>query len=160
MIRGYYKLLQLTLLQIATRGYLQIATGTLFKIATNCITNCDRYYKLQRPLLQFATSITNCDDHYYNLRQVLYYKLKRPLILLQLATGITICSSHSEIFLPFCWDNSLWNKIVHHALVRSDRIQNLLALATRVLEPNRQYELGPRKSYIPHKNRSPSMGDQ
>ena len=42
------------------KGLLQIATGTLLQIATNFITNCDRYYKLRQPLLQIATGITNC----------------------------------------------------------------------------------------------------
>ena len=32
-------------------------------------------------------------------------------------------------------------KLSHHALVRPGRIQNLLALASRVFEPNRQYEV-------------------
>ena len=50
-------------------------------------------------------------------------------------------------------------KLPHHALVRPGRTQNLLALANRVFEPNRQYEVL-EKNYIPHKNRSPSIGDQ
>ena len=32
-------------------------------------------------------------------------------------------------------------KLSHHALVRPDRIKNLLALANRVFEPNRQYQV-------------------
>ena len=55
----YYKLRQLTLLQIATRGY----------------------YKLRQVLLQIATGITNCDNRYYKLRQVL-----QIATLLQIAT--------------------------------------------------------------------------
>ena len=59
--RGYYKLRELTLLQIATR------------VITNCdryvITNCDKFYYKLRQVLQIATTvITNC-DRYYKLRQ-------------------------------------------------------------------------------------------
>ena len=58
---GHYKLRQLILLQlVATSSYiLQIATGMLLQFATSFLANCDRYYKLRRPLLQIATGVTN-----------------------------------------------------------------------------------------------------
>ena len=57
----YYKLRQLTLLQIATRGYYKMRQV--------------RYYKLRQVLLQIAKGITNCDNRYYKLRH--YYKLRQ-----------------------------------------------------------------------------------
>ena len=50
-------------------------------------------------------------------------------------------------------------KLSHHALVHPGRIQNHLALASHVFSAKSSM-WGPRKSYIPHKNHSPSMGDQ
>ena len=52
-----YKLPQLTLLQIATRGCYKLPRLTLLQIAT-------------RGNYKIATGITNCDDSYYKLRQV------------------------------------------------------------------------------------------
>ena len=46
----YYKLRQLTLLQIATRGYYKMRQV--------------RYYKLRQVLLQIAKGITNRDNRY------------------------------------------------------------------------------------------------
>ena len=82
---NYYKLRQLSLLQIATAFLLQIATAFLLQIGTRFITSCDRYYKVRwiyyklRQVLQSAMIITNCDSTNVAFRDTIpalcvYYK--------------------------------------------------------------------------------------
>ena len=55
------------------------------------------------------------------------------------------CSKDGRDILKFSFHSSgttvCETKLSHHALVRPGRIQNLLALANRVFEPNRRYEV-------------------
>ena len=72
---------------------LQPSISSLLQSATSVITKCDSffYYKVLWSVITKCDSffITKCDKCYYKVRQV----LQSVTILLQSATGITMCDS-------------------------------------------------------------------